>query len=115
MDTTKNLPADDIDFLIDLADGNDTNGDADFARLRQIKSALADTDLPAGVEVTAPEGRAWLLSARDLDHNDKPIRIFYTEWEIDLIISISRDADEYGVGPRMVKTELPTGLRIDTI
>jgi hypothetical protein len=114
MTKTQSLPAEDIDFLLSLASGAvDTPND--YNRLEQIRSALTDTDLPEGVEVTEPEGVAYLLSARDVEGSERPIRVFHNEWEIDLIISISTDADPYGIGPRMTKSTLPTGLRIDTI
>jgi len=115
MTTMKNIPAVDLEFLLDLAKGNDTARATTVAKhIRQIESALTDTDLPEGVTVTEPEGRAWLLSSRDAGGDDRPIRIFHNEWEINLVISISMDADPYGSGPKMIKTELPTGLRIDT-
>jgi hypothetical protein len=115
MTTTKNLPEDDIMFLLDLANGNDQNDTVDFNRLAQIRSALIDTDLPEGVKVTDPEGKAFLLSARDLDGCERPIRIFFEEWQIDLIISIGGEADPYTSGPKLIKTELPTGLSVQVV
>lgn len=106
------LPNDDFQFLLDLANGNDTNGSEDFNRLDQIRSALADIDLSDGVTVVGPEGTAWLLSSRNLDGNDTPVRVFTEEWQIDLVINIGGEVDPNGLGPKMIKTELPTGLSI---